>query len=84
MLTDKDIDKLMKVFPTKHEMQETIERKFEEGLAPLRELVITGVDRLATAIEKQNMENASRDSQLTRHDGWIKHIAKETKVNLAN
>jgi len=83
MLTDKDIDKLMRVFPTKDE----VGRIVDEKLAPVlktQQRILSGVDKLATAVEKQNMENTGRDIKLARHDGWIHKIAKETKVRLAN
>ncbi len=85
MLTDKDIDKLMDVFPTKDQVEMIVETKVGELLAPVKDMqerLLTGVDRLATAIETQNLENAARDAQLSRHDGWMRTIAEKTAVSL--
>ena len=72
----------MKALPTVFPTRVEIETIVEDKVKPLRDLMITGVDKLATAIEKQNLPNAARDAQLSRHDGWIRHIAKETEVKL--
>ena len=79
MLTDKDIDKLMKVFPTKDEVSTIVDKKIAPVLESQKKL-LTGLDKLATAIEKQNMGNASRDIKLSRHDGWIHKIAKDHEL----
>ena len=83
MLTDKDIDKLMKVFPTKDEVGKIVDEK----LAPILEMnrqTLLAVEGIASRLDREDLTNAARDAQLTRHDGWIQHIAKETKVSLAD
>jgi len=85
MLTDKDIDKLLKVFPTRAEVENIVEKKLEEKLAPIRELgqqTLLAVEGLASRHDKQELANAARDAQQSRHDRWIHQIAEETNVEL--
>ncbi|MBI5470457.1 hypothetical protein HY968_04050 [Candidatus Kaiserbacteria bacterium] len=86
MLTDKDIDKLTEIFPTRPEVKMIVEKvfeeKFEEKIAPFQREALSALDKLATAVEKQNFGNAVRDTQFSRHDSWIHTIAKKTKVAL--
>src|SRR5262245_51305622 len=102
MLTNKDIEKLTEIFPTKGEVEIIVERavdrvfdqkfdekfdekfdqKFEEKIAPFRQEVMEGLDKIVTMIEKQNLPNAARDAQLARHDQWIHQIADKTDVKL--
>ncbi len=81
MLTDKDINKLMTIFPTRDEVRHIV----REELEPMQEMqqsVLSAVDKLATAIETQNLENAARDAQLSRHGTWIHQVADKTEVAL--
>ena len=81
MLSDKDIDRMMKVFATKQEVRYIV----QEEIAPLKEVVqktFEAVESLVSSKETEKFENAARDAQLTRHDGWIKQVATETKVKL--
>ena len=81
MLTNKDIDKLMKVFPTRDE----VGRIVDERLKPIVEITtktLMLVEGLASRMDREELENAARDAQLSRHDTWIKHVARETKVKL--
>jgi len=83
MLSDKDIDKMMKVFATKQEVEDIVERKIE----PLKKIVqrtYEAVEHLVSDKQTQKFENAARDAQLSRHDGWIKQISKETNVKLSD
>ena len=83
MLSDKDIDKMMKVFATKQEVEDIVERKIE----PLKKIVqrtYEAVEHLVSDNQTQKFENAARDAQLSRHDGWIKQISKETNVKLSD
>lgn len=82
MLTSKDIDTLLGVFATKNEVREIV----REELHPFQKTqqrILSAVDKLAAAIETQNLENAARDSQLSRHDKWIHKIGNKTKVSLS-
>ena len=83
MLSDRDIDKMMKVFATKQEVEDIVERKIE----PLKKIVqrtYEAVEHLVSDNQTQKFENAARDAQLSRHDGWIKQISKETNVKLSD
>ena len=94
MITSKDLDTLMDVFPTRPEVEaiveSTVERvfdekfdqKFDEKLAPFRKEVMEGIDKIISMIEAQNLPNAARDTQLSRHDQWIHKIADKTQVEL--
>lgn len=82
-LTDKDIDRMMEVFPTKEDVRTIV----QEELAPMREIqqrILQALDRLATAIEKLNIEYAAMTEQLSRHERWIREIAKKSKVSLSD
>jgi hypothetical protein len=81
MLTDNDIDKLMKVFATKDEVERIVEKKLEP-IIETQQAILTGIDTLASAIVGNNLENAARDAQLSRHDGWIRKIAAKAEVEL--
>ena len=81
MLTDKDIQKMIEVFPTKDDF-----RRLEERVARLEDMAqrtLSALDRLATAFEKLNLEYAAITEQLSRHERWIKDIAKKAGVSLS-
>lgn len=80
MLTNKDIEKLVAVFPTKQDFKEVVERvaKVEDSQRQL----ITAMDRLTKAIEDQTHERAATVMQVTRHDKWIRLIAQKVGVSL--
>jgi hypothetical protein len=85
MLTDKDIDKLMKVFATKADLDRALEEKLDEKMAPLTELVhqtLNAVEGIASRLDREDLTNAARDAQLTRHDAWVRKIAQNTNVSL--
>jgi len=81
MLSDKDVDKMMKVFATKDEVR-SIVREEIRGMKETVQKTFEVVEGLASRMDREDLSNAARDAQLARHDGWIKHIAKETKVKL--
>ena len=81
MLSDKDIDKLLKVFATKQEVREIV----REEMTPLQKVVkktLLAVEGLASRFDRQDFQNAARDAQQSRHDRWIHQIADETEVRL--
>ena len=82
MLTDKDINKIIAVVATKQDVRELGERigKLENTLQG----IVTGLYRLATAIEDLGIEYAAITSQLNRHEQWIRQIAKRAKVTLSD
>ncbi len=82
MLTDKDINRIIAVVATKQDVRELGERI--DKLEDIQKRILSALDRLATAIEKQNLEYAGISMQLSRHERWIQQIAKQAKVKLAN
>ncbi len=73
----------MRVFPTKDEVRTIV----EEQLADMKETqgrILQALDRLATAMEKLNLEYAAISEQLTRHERWIQQIAKKANVKLVD
>lgn len=81
MLTDKDINRLIQVFPTKDEVRTIVQGELVE-MKETQQRILTALDRLATAIEKLNLEYTGISIQLSRHERWIQQIAKQTKVKL--
>ena len=80
MLTSKDIDKLLSVLATKQDIQKLDERltRVEDTLGR----VLTALDRLAKAFEDLHAEYAAVKVQLSRHEKWIRQIAKQAGVKL--
>ncbi|MBI4133414.1 hypothetical protein HY478_02260 [Candidatus Uhrbacteria bacterium] len=79
-LTNKDIDKLLAVLATKQDVSE-IREEMQEMKESLNRLIIA-VDRLASTVDKLLLEYAAISSQLTRHEKWIRQIAKQAGVRL--
>ena len=82
MLTDKDINRIIAVVATKedvHRLEERIDR-----LESTMQRVLQALDRLATEFEKLNIEYAAMSEQLSRHERWIREIAKQAKVKLSD
>ena len=80
-MSDKDIDKLMKAFVTEEKVRTIVQEETRE----IKEVVkktFEAVESLVSTKETEKFENAARDAQLTRHDGWIKQVAEETEVKL--
>ncbi len=46
------------------------------------ERVVTGLDRVATAVENNNLGNAVTDTKVARHDRWIHELADKAQVKL--
>lgn len=82
MLTDKDINRIIAVVATRQDVRDLGGRI--EKLEDTQKRVLSALDRLATAIEKQNLEYAGISMQLSRHERWIREIAKQAKVKLAD
>jgi len=81
MLSDKDINKLLKVFATRQEVREIV----REEMTPLQKIVkktLLAVEGLASRFDKQEFVNAARDTQQSRHDRWIHQIAGEANIQL--
>ena len=83
MLTSKDFDKLIQIFPTKDEVRLIVRQELEPMQDTLKR-VLGALDRLATSFEKLNIEYAAMSQQLSRHERWIQHLAKQSKVKLAD
>ncbi|MBI2030543.1 hypothetical protein HYT05_02890 [Candidatus Kaiserbacteria bacterium] len=81
MLTDQDIDRLMKVFPTKDEVHSIVQGELVE-VKETQQQVLNALDRVATAIENNNLENAVTDTKIARHDRWIHELADNNQVKL--
>jgi len=71
---------MVKVFATKEDIRGVVERL--DGLESLMRGLIAGVDKLATSVDKLLLEYAAISEQLTRHERWIKQIAKKAGVAL--
>jgi len=71
---------MIKVFATKEDIRGVVERL--DGLESLMRGLIAGVDKLATSVDKLLLEYAAISEQLTRHERWIKQIAKKAGVAL--
>lgn len=80
MLTNQDIQKLTAVLAGKKDVEE-----LREEVVALRESVqglTTAIDGLAKAIEDFREENAVVKLQLSRHEKWIRQIARRAGVKL--
>ena len=71
----------MKAFVTEEKVRTIVQEETRE----IKEVVkktFEAVESLVSTKETEKFENAARDAQLTRHDGWIKQVAEETEVKL--
>jgi len=91
MLTDKDITKLRSLFATKVDFRHLegeikgVRETFEGQIIEVRDIqqqILQAVDGLLTPIEKLRLEYAAVSEQTSRHDRWIKRIAKKSEVSL--
>ncbi len=73
---------MIKVFATKEDIRSVTDRL--DRLESLVRGLLTGVDKLATSVDKLLLEYAAVSEQLTRHERWIKQIAKKSGVMLAD
>jgi len=80
MLTDKDIGKLASVLATRQEVKEI--KDDTEALRESMQALITAVDKLVKPIDDLRMEYAAVSSQLSRHEKWIKDVAKKVGIKL--
>lgn len=81
ILTSKDINKLIEVFPTKDDVRTVVREEIADTKRSVQDLV-TGIDKLVKAWEDLNREYAAMSEQLTRHDRWIKQLAERSGVSL--
>ncbi len=84
MLTNADIDKIMRVFATKAELKE-VKSELSEKL----DFVMTRVEKLPETLDAITKNFADlRDEyiaikmQTDRHDGWIHQLADKTHTKL--
>ena len=83
MLTNQDIEKLTRVFPTKDDVRAIVQEELVEIKTSIKDL-ITGIDKLVKAFEELRREYAAMKEQLDRHERWIKQIAEKSGVALAD
>lgn len=80
-LTDKDIERLMAVFPTKDDVRKIV----KEETAPLQESVrdlVQSIDGLVKQYSDLNREYAAMKAQLDRQKRWIEEIAEQLRMTL--
>lgn len=79
MLTEKDIQKLMRVFPTRSEvMLKSDAEKLRQDFSNLQSVV----DGYVKRGEKHDQEIKAIVYRLGMHDFWIKQLAAETGTSL--
>ena len=81
MLTDQDITKLMQVFMTKQEQQNT-EALLKKEITDLRNDMLDSLDRIMKGIDDLRTENAAGAMRFARHETWIRHLADEVEAEL--
>lgn len=79
MLDDKDIQKLIEVFPTKDEV--VTKADFEDLRADFRELQ-NSVDAYASKVDTYSQEMIMLSHKVDRHDKWITQIAGKLGMKL--
>jgi len=70
-LADTLIERFLEVFPTRQEVEEIFDRKFDEKMGPMKQEILTALDAIATNKEAQTLENAARDAETARIKGWL-------------
>ena len=81
MLTNADIAKIVAVVATKEDI-----RRVEDRLDSLEENLnrfVTASEKFTGAFEDLRLEYAAVSTQLSRHEDWIKQIARKSGVKLA-
>jgi len=81
MLTNADIAKIVAVVATKEDV-----KRIEERLSSLEENLnrfVTASEKFTGAFEDLRLEYAAVSTQLSRHEDWIKQIARKSGVKLA-
>lgn len=71
----------MRVFPTKDEVRSIVQSELVEA-KETQQQVLNALDRLATTIENNNLENGVTDTKIARHDRWIHEPADKAQVKL--
>ncbi|HTR18885.1 MAG TPA: hypothetical protein VMH91_02800 [Candidatus Paceibacterota bacterium] len=84
MLTDKDMNKLLSVFATKMELRDSFKEVKEEikEMRDVQEQMLQAIDGLITPFQRLTLEYVAVKEQTSRHDRWIKRIAKRTGISL--
>ena len=83
MLTDTDFKRIQKLvgnLATKEDIKE-----MREEIADLRETVqalLVSVDRFVKVAADLQQENVAINAQLTRHEEWIREIARKARIAL--
>ncbi len=73
---------MIKVFATKDDVRRIVQEELVEIKKSIHGLVL-GLDKLASTVDKLLLEYAAVSEQLTRHERWIKQVAKKAGVVLA-
>ncbi|MEY4747375.1 MAG: hypothetical protein RLZZ416_424 [Candidatus Parcubacteria bacterium] len=81
MLTNKDIDKLMHLFPTKEGVRKIVREELVEIKKSIHDLML-GFDKLASTVDKLLLGYAAISGQISRHERWIKQIAQKAGIAL--
>lgn len=81
MLTDKDIEKLLRVFPTKDDVRRIVQEETADLRKSVQDLVV-GIDQLVKSFKELQIEYMSIKVQLDRHEKWFKQIAEKTGLKL--
>lgn len=79
--TNARIDRIETVVVGTQQRVGTLEARMDRVEETLEKLVL-GVDKLVAAFEELRREYAAMSEQLTRHERWIKQIAKKAGVAL--
>ncbi|MDD2913267.1 MAG: hypothetical protein PHH17_02050 [Candidatus Pacebacteria bacterium] len=80
MLTNEDIQKLLEVLATKEDVIE-----IKKDIVDLREAIqglSLSVDKLVKGISDLTMEYSAMNSQLNRHEKWIRQVAEKLEIKL--
>ncbi|MFH1178700.1 MAG: hypothetical protein V1711_03210 [bacterium] len=80
MLTNADIAKIVAVVATKEDVKR-IERRISSLEENLNRFV-TASEKFTGAFEDLRLEYAAVSTQLSRHEDWIKQIARKSGVKL--
>lgn len=79
---DRKLDRVIDAMITREDLHQTemrLERKLDQRIGE----VFDAIDNVAKAIGDLTLEYAAVKTQLSRHDEWIRLIAKKAGVRLA-